>query len=479
MSAWQIGVFPCVDKHYFIKTFNNFLRGDNRMKKKISLILFIFVFVFSTACNGSTENKSTKKIITFGYTGYCSYDTEIDHFNSTQDVYEIQMKHYIPSGDAYVEDINGAGSSEECKAQLIEDIKNGNGPDIIDLASFSLCVSDPNINIYLEDLYPYIDSDSTLNRSDFISSFMNAYEVNGALYSTANALLIHTSAVSAPVAQNGTWNIEMLPDTVSSIGGVDNLSYVVMDSEVLFCNLIESFRYDFVDTEKEYVNFECDAYRNLLKLCGELGNEDYTGAATNDSGVLYMDQIRSFYYPQLYKSCFRNDFTFASNLDGSTASYWNEPFEKLAMNNASEHKDAIWQFLRIFMTEEYQKTCSTFPSNLAALEYQIDDAQQGNLEKTIDSISTGERISRDYTPITSFDSSGIVYSPVSADQIQRILDLMDSTTRINSDEENQCIQKAREIAQQYFDEEIDLNTAVNLTQEDVTAIINHNGNALN
>ena len=131
------------------------------------------------------------------------------------------------------------------------------------------------------------------------------------------------------------------------------------------------------------------------------------------------------------------------------------------------------------MTEEYQKTCSTFPSNLAALEYQIDDAQQGNLEKTIDSISTGERISRDYTPITSFDSSGIVYSPVSADQIQRILDLMDSTTRINSDEENQCIQKAREIAQQYFDEEIDLNTAVNLTQEDVTAIINHNGNALN
>ena len=285
------------------------------MKKKVSVILFIFVFVFSTACNGSTENKSTKKIITFGYTGYCSYDTEIDHFNSTQDVYEIQMKHYVPRGDAYVGDINGAGSSEECKAQLIEDIKNGNGPDIIDLASFSLCVSDPNINIYLEDLYPYIDSDSTLNRSDFISSFINAYEVNGALYSTANALIINTAAVSASVAQNGTWNIEMLPDTVSSIGGADNLSYVVMNRDVLFCNLIGAFSYDFVDTEKEYVNFECDAYRNLLKLCGELVNEDYTGTATNDSGVLYMDQIRSFYYPQLYKSCFHNDFTFASGLD--------------------------------------------------------------------------------------------------------------------------------------------------------------------
>lgn len=449
------------------------------MKKKVSVILFIFVFIFSTACNGSTENKSTKKIITFGYTGYCSYDTEIDHFNSTQDVYEIQMKHYVPSGDAYVGDINGAGSSEECKAQLIEDIKNGNGPDIIDLASFSLCVSDPDINIYLEDLYPYIDNDATLNRSDFISSFMQAYEVDGALYSTANALIINTAAVSASVAKKGTWNIEMLSDTVSSVGGTDNLSYVVMNSDSLFCNLIESFSYDFVDADKEYVNFECDAYRNLLKLCGELVNEEYTGMATNDSGVLYVDQIRSFYYPQLYKSCFHNDFTFACGLDGSLASFWEEPFEKLAMNNASEHKEEVWKFLRIFMTDEYQRTCSTFPSNSAALEYQIDDAQQGNLEKTIDSISTGEQTSRDYTPITSFDSSGIVYSPVSEDQIQRILDLMDSTTRIYSDKESQCIQKAREIAQQYFDEEIDLDTAVNLTQEDVTAIINNNGNAFN
>lgn len=443
------------------------------MKKKVSVILFIFVFVFSTACNGSTENKSTKKIITFGYTGYCSYDTEIDHFNSTQDVYEIQMKHYVPRGDAYEGDINGAGSSEECKAQLIEDVKNGNGPDIIDLASFSLCVSDPNINIYLEDLYPYIDSDATLNRSDFISSFMNAYEVDGALYSTANALIINTAAVSASVAENGTWNIEMFSDTVSSIGGADNLSYVVMNSDVLFCKLIESFIYDFVDIEKEYVNFECDAYRNLLKLCGELANEDYTGMATNDLGVLYMDQIRSFYYPQLYESCFHNDFTFASGLDGSFASFWSEPFEKLAMNNASEHKEGVWQFLRIFMTKEYQKTCSTFPSNSAALECQINDAQQGVSEKTIESTITGEHVFRDYTPITSFDSSGIVYSPVSDEHIQRVLNLMDSTTRIYSDEDSQYIQIARKIAQQFFEGEIDLDTAVSLTQENVTSLFSN------
>jgi hypothetical protein len=445
------------------------MEATMKWKRSVLLILSLCFLLIASSCGDTDKSDSGKIILTFGYTGYSSYDAEISYFNAMQDTYEIQMQHYIPSGDAYVADINGVGSSDECRAQLIEDIKNGNGPDIIDLASFSLSVDDSDVNQYLENLYPYIDQDNELSRDDFIASFLNAYEVDGALYSTANALILNTVAVSASVTEEGTWNIGMLADTAHTVGGAEHLSYVVADSDVLFSKLIDAFIYDFIDSERGYANFDCTAYRDLLKTCGALENQDYTGTETDELAVLYVDQIRSFYYPQLYEACFHNDFTFAGGLDGSVASFWSEPFERLAMNSTSTYKDGIWKFLRIFLTAEYQKTCSVFPTNLSALEDQLQDAQAGNYQKTIQS-QFGETL-RDYTPITSFDPSNLKYVPVSDEHIQRILELIAATTRISSDEVYRYIGVVRECAKQYFEGEIDLDTAVSMTQEQVSLLM--------
>lgn len=443
-------------------------------RRYTNLVAMFFLITILVSCSNSQPSESTsvsnipenREILTFAYVDSSvdssCYSSEIESFNESQDVFFIQEVNYMPKEG---EDLL---SPEE---KLWNELTSNSGPDMIDLMSFNIDVRDQVFQPYLEDLYPYIDSDPELSREDFIPTVINAYEVDGALYSTFSSLTINTVAVSNSVAKNGCWDIGMLSDTTASIAGIDNLSYVMMNSEVLFCHLIETFIFDFIDTETGYVNFESNAYRNLLESCSQLTARTYSGAEINDRGVLYSDHIRSFYYPQFYETIFRDEFVFASRLDHSVASYWDGPFDQLAMNRASKHKEGAWQFLRIFMTEDHQKLCSTFPSNLDALSYQIENARQGMFEIKIASALIGTQITRDYTPITSFDSSDVVYGPVSDEDIQRILDLINSTTRFCSDAANQCIEIAREIAQQYFEGTIDLDSAISMTQEKILSAL--------
>lgn len=439
--------------------------------KKMLMILLVLLMCFMAACRESAPEESSKIVLTYGYTGYCGYEEEIDYFNLAQDIYEIQKKCYESEEDKYMGEGDAGGSSETCRQQLLNDLKNGDGPDIIDVSSFYMFVDDPNVNQYLEDLYPYLDQDGELDRSDFIPSFMKAYEVDGALYSTVNALLINIVAVSDSVADQGIFNVDMIADAALRVNGGENLSYVQMNSDALFSELVYAFAYDFLNTEEGTVNFACDGYRNLLKVCKEAGNEAYTGEDVNKAGVLYPDDFRTLYHPQLFRACFDSDFVFASGLDGNVASYWQDPFEKLAMNRSSQNKEGAWQFLRIFMTEEYQKQCTTLPTNLHALEDMIEDARQGLVHKEMDSAIFRREIIHDYEPPTSFDSSNIAYGPVTEGDIQSILNLINSTTRIISVKEGNCIEAAREIAQQYFEDKIDLDTAVSMTQERIAEML--------
>lgn len=438
-----------------------------------ALLVAVIGAVILNACGGVKTNvldlengiPEGREVITLACVEEPAYLEMIDAFNSSQDQYYIQKIDYAPENPE--EDANTTFSREK----LMDELKSGNGPDIIDVSSFYMFVDDANLNQYLEDLYPYLDQDGELDRSDFIPSFMKAYEVDGALYSTVNALLINIVAVSDSVADQGIFNVDMIADAALQVNGGENLSYVRMNSDVLFCKLVYAFAYDFLNAEEGTVNFACDGYRNLLKVCKEAGNEAYTGEDVNKAGVLYPDDFRTLYHPQLFRACFGSDFVFASGLEGNVASYWQDPFEKLAMNRSSQNKEGAWQFLRVFMTEEYQKQCTTLPTNLHALEDMIEDARQGLVHKEMDSAIFRGKIIHDYEPPTSFDSSNIAYGLVTEGDIQSVLDLINSTTRIISVKEGDCIEAAREIAQQYFEDKIDLDTAASMTQERIAKML--------
>ena len=125
-------------------------------------------------------------------TMYVDYSTQkaVIDFNRSNDKYRVDLIDY---SEYNTEDDYNAGLTK-----FNTEIMAGNMPDILALDTQTPYRQYAAKGL-LEDLYPYIDADSELDRSDYFPNVFSALEVNGGLY-TACAGFGILSAVGATSA---------------------------------------------------------------------------------------------------------------------------------------------------------------------------------------------------------------------------------------------------------------------------------------
>lgn len=451
------------------------------MKKcLLSLVLTLTICLALTACTGqppaaSPEPETTpsasaepsteepeRTVLTFAYCNFNTYELWIDRFNKAQNEYEIQAVDYDP---------DGTYDQELTQQKLLEELSTGNGPDIINLWDFNFSNGDAGINQYLENLYPYLDNDPELNCENILQSYLSVHETEGALYSTIGNVMVDTVVISGQVAEDcQKWGVEETLAAAEKAGGASHLSCVTENSLGLASNLLGYLTGEFVDIEADTVDFDCEKYRQLLQLCEHVEEHQTTG--TRDyKGVMYFDDVRSFYYLPLYSSMMGGSFAFGSEL--GLESRWVITSDRLAINSGSSEKEAAWDFIRVVFTPEYQLMNSEFPTNLDALETRAQMAREGVTEDNRYYVVNGEERegTADLTPSASFDTGYIDYTSVSEEDIQRVMDLLNSTTKTESSELIELESITLKHAAQYYNGDLTLDEAVAQTQADVEALL--------
>lgn len=311
---------------------------------------------------------ANQQIITLGmlYTDG-TISSKVADFNKSNKDYRIRTVDYSQYDN---EENQYTGSLQ----QLNKDLLSGKAPDII--------VSSGNLNMQslaskgvFADLYQFIDSDSELNRESFVSNILKLSEYNGKLVSIPMSFSLETIAGKTKyVGDKQNWSID---DMISAYENrpKKEMQFSINDYKTnMFYTAFYSNLSSHVDYEKKTFDYDKAELVKLLEFINQFEDEpnwedesvsteqqsewdDYQTSMIKDKYLVYSTGIYDFRsYHELLAGTFGNEpvtLVGYPSTDGSgTKLSWSSSVFSIASNSAN--KEACWNFIRQFLTEDYQ-----------------------------------------------------------------------------------------------------------------------------
>lgn len=150
--------------------------------------------------------KSEKKILTLATTHmWTGLQEKILEFNRNNQEYHISVTDY-----------SQYGGYNEAMTRLATEMITGNVPDL--LATYQMPVTQWAARGWLEDLWPYIDSDMEIKRDGLMVRVLEAAEVDGKLYEIGAGFQISTLVgAKNVVGDRMTWTMEDMMDALKTM----------------------------------------------------------------------------------------------------------------------------------------------------------------------------------------------------------------------------------------------------------------------
>lgn len=213
----------------------------------------------------SAENRTELVYGTTRSTPTSSVREAILEFNRENKDYYITIK-------SYHDDIPYQGL-----LRLHADMASGDAPDILGLSETWMDYYESYVrNGYLENLSPYLEQSEY--RDDILWNVLNTYQVDGSLYCLApqfsvQGLMIHPDyAVSTD-----EWNMDTFLGILEKNQWEKAPFYIYGGEPASLLRIMLSGRQEeFIDREKKSAAFETEEFTNLLALCKEYGEQDWS-----------------------------------------------------------------------------------------------------------------------------------------------------------------------------------------------------------
>ena len=396
------------------------------------------------------------------YLDFGVQDMIID-FNRHSDKYRIEVADYSEYGT----DANGNSIGA---TKLNTEILSGNVPDI-------LCLSGLNYRQLankgiLEDLYPYIDADAELQRSDFFPNVLQAMEVDGKLCSTVSSFFISSALGAASVVGDEPgWTYDEFNEALASMpeGCTAFDQYVTRDSILSTCLALDMT--DYVDWGSGTVRFDSPDFIRLLNFANSFPSEfdwenyDWAREESVEERLAQGKQMLVQTSAYSIDDIFYNNYT---QFMGGKVTYIGYPTSHgtgnmisfsgdsgYALSSKSACKDAAWQFLRTFFTKDYQaENVYSLPSRLDVFDEKAAEAStvqyQQNSEGQFLLDDNGEKIPVVRTTVWNKETQQTeeVYA-LTEDQIQQIRELILTTTKV-ADYNQEILDIVKEQAAPFF-----------------------------
>ncbi len=247
-------------------------------------------------------------------------------------------------------------------AKLLADMVAGDIPDIYDFSLSSIDTIPSSAQFarrgLLEDLYPYIDNDPELSREDFIPGIMSAMEIDGGLYELAHSFsLVTTFASSQVLGYNAELTYKDLNFMAANSEYFDSVFDKYRGRMWLLGNILDASGSKLVDWTKGECYFDSDYFHSLLetmKAIPEEGEEmpspTLYKSVSMSTGLLYYVITNDLWMASTAPLAYGEDYCFPGLPELGSAIYPNCCY---GISAYSQNKELCWQFLRQFLTQEY------------------------------------------------------------------------------------------------------------------------------
>ena len=421
-----------------------------------------------------------KTVLTLA-TQYLNWNSRsaIIEFNRNSDQYRIEVLDY---SEYNTEEDYSAGLTK-----LTAEIISGQVPDILDMngmpadrfASKGL----------LEDLYPYLDSDSELSREAILPNVLAAVENDGKLYQTVSSFYVHcVVGAKSVVGDTPGWTYDELNAALKTMpeGCTVFDQYTTRDDMLSYCMALDGDSY--VDWSTGECRFDSEAFIKMLEFIKSFPstfdweNYNWTEEDNTDARIasgrqmLLTNSVSDFNDFMMYDAMFGGEATFIGfPTESGTGNMLYFSDSGYAMSSKCANKDAAWQFLRQFFTEEYQSKRSwAFPSNKAAFDKKLTEAMTPEYEKDAEGNfildENGEKIEV-IQGSWGWGSITVEMRAINQQEADRILELINTTTKSYKSDES-ILEIVREEAAAFFEGQKSAEDVAKLIQSKATLYVN-------
>ncbi len=315
-----------------------------------------------------------KTIITLGMT-YNDFEmiSRVVKFNQSNDEYRIKMIFY--------NDYNTRTDQEAGLARLRQDIADGKAPDILLPGCLETLFDSYAKKGVFEDLYTWIDQDPEMNREDFMPNVMEAFTVDGKLLQVTPGFAVRTLAGKASiVGDTPGWTMEEMIELAEKYPESRLIFGWMGDAILSDCISYGGSRF----IHDGVCDFDSEEFIRLLEWVNAFSKRSYSSYAIHTNAkkaeTMYRDDqvllkplpyVTSFWdFKYAEEAVFGEPVTFIGYPapDGSGAVL--ETGTTYAISANSKHKEGAWEFVRGFLTEEYQtsREFKMFPIRISALQ---------------------------------------------------------------------------------------------------------------
>lgn len=261
--------------------------------------------------------------------------------------------------------------------QLGLDISLGQGPDVLAVDWYSeqkVPMEDYARQGAFEDLYSWFEKDQELKKEDFLDNVFEANAMDGKLFYLPTAFSVRTFLAKASlVGDTQGWTMEEMRQLEAAHPDSKLMLY---DRGKLLRDVL-AVRWDqFVDEENGSCTFNSEEFMELLEWVSEYPEkESFTDYAVDwyrkDKLLVNDLSFQSFSdFNMKIDKFFGEKVTFVGipGADGCGGLLENEGLI-LAISAQSGCKEGAWQFIRYYLSDDYQQRMSDiFPVKLSALE---------------------------------------------------------------------------------------------------------------
>lgn len=348
-------------------------------------------------------------------------------FNKESEEYRIVLKEY--------EEYSTMEDYQAGIRQLNNDIISGKMPDIL--------VVDTNTPIenyiskgLIADVGELIEKDEELSKKEFLENVFTAYKVNGKLYQIMPSFSVRTlTGKTSKLEGRTSWNMQEFLDYAAALPeGTLMMSELTRDYFMYM--MMQYCGNDFIDVSTGKCNFDSPEFIGMLEFAKTLPkelSEDYYEDYFNSYSSQYREDKTILM--EHYFNGFRDVNTLLNGYFGEDVTYIGFPSQSgqgailmgdngYALSAKSENLDAAWQFIRYYLTDEYQ----------SKLEWGMPVSKKIFEEKAKDALGRPYFLNEDGTKQeydNYFDINGesIILDPLNQQQLDQLTSMITSVEK--------------------------------------------------
>ena len=353
-------------------------------------------------------------------------------YNRSSQDYRITLKDY----SIY----NSYDDYQAGLTKLNSDITTGGMPDI--LISNELPISNYISKGLIANIDELIKNDEELSKVEFMENAFDAYRVDGKLYYIVPDFEVYSIiAKKAWVGDRETWTMEdmqqvlaAMPDGAMAFGGDttrDQFMYMVMS----YCGN------QFVDVSTGKCSFNTQDFISMLEFAKTLPSDTDSQDYDDDYWNNYWENYQSQYRQDRTLMMQVNFYQF-SQMANSINGYFGEPVSFVGfptdtgngsyimssttyvLSAKSKHLDAAWDFMRYYLTDEYQDQVYYFPVQKEKFYEKSKEATERPYWEYTD--ENGETQREYYDQTIYINGEDIPYDPLSQEQLDEVIQFIES-----------------------------------------------------